>query len=141
MPVWHKRPVPVTYRIQDGSHAIEPLGNIFRNEPGGMLVPAYMAGPKESKNRLPMLTCPVFVIPAEIFELLQLFHECRLFKLPPKAGGLFDQPWQVRRAFPIFAIEMGKVERQQEYQIAEHAAAAGGAAASVTVLKAMFGKG
>lgn len=118
------------------------LGNVFRNVPGGQLIPCYSYGPKgESKNRTPMLTCPVYAIPDQIFEVLKLYHECRVFGIAPRAGGVEDQPWLARKAFPVFAAEMDKITMRRDYHIAEQASMAGGAAASMTVMKALFGKG
>lgn len=125
----------MSYQERNGAEHIELLGNVFRPVPGQPLTIAYSYGPAEAKSKTPMFTCPVSAIPDEVWDLLQLFHECRLMKLPPVQGGVLDQPLLVRKSFPIFEQEMAKVRMSEDAMRAQHAAMATG----MTVVTALFG--
>lgn len=136
------------YQERDGGWQIERHGNVFYPAPvkagQSPLSIAYSYGPEPIGKKqtgvspkTPIWTCPVYAVPSEVFDLLQLFHECRLFHLPPVQGGLLDQPLMVRRSFPVFEQEMLRVEATHDSVRAQHAALATGAA----IMGAMFGKG
>lgn len=114
---------------------MDTLGGIFSPIPGQPIRVVYSVGHPDSKSKDPMFSCPVSAIPAEAFDLLGLWNECRLLRTLPKAGGLLDQPQIVRRSFVIFANEWSKVDAGNANT--GTATAAGLAAASV--LKAAFG--
>ncbi len=115
---------------------VDPCGGVFANIPGRPMRPVWALGPKDAKVKSDlMFTCPVSAIPAMAWDLLALWQNCRLMKLPPVAGGFVDQPLMVQRSFPIFEQEQ---ERRQRV-----AGAAGGAEtaalAAGAALKAVFG--
>lgn len=72
----------------------------------------WLYGPESDQEQ--MFTCPVSAIPPWVHELLAMWHACRSMRTLPRAGGYADQPYIVRRTFPIFEAEMAQVERRQQ---------------------------
>lgn len=129
-------------RLRTGGRAVEEVaeewGNVFAPDPARPTAPVYSYGPSQGKARTRdvMFTCPVSAIPAEVFDLLSLWNECRLLGLPPVAGGVLDQPMAIRVSFRIFAREWDHASQGQRTAGAEFAAAT----ATMATLQALFGK-
>lgn len=66
-------------------------------------------------------------IPDEVWTLIDLFLTCRSMKALPVAGGVLDQPYIVRRSWPVLEAEIGPAERRmnQQDQVAALAAMLG----------------
>lgn len=110
---------------------IEPLGGVFGPVPGKSLRPAYSWGHDGPGGTRPVIfQCPVSAVPEVVWDLLQLWHECRLMKCLPEVGGWVDQAKLVRRSFPVFEQEMVLWEDQNRAPGRTAAALAGLAAAS-----------
>jgi hypothetical protein len=88
---------------------------------------------KPGKDPLVLYQCPVSAIPSEVWELLHLWHSCRLMGTLPVAGAYMDQPKIVQLVFPVFEALM----RGQE-QVRQHH---GTATAVAGTMAAMFGGG
>jgi hypothetical protein len=108
------------------AEVVEPLGGIFAAVPGKSMLPAYSYGPGEgaARTREVMFQCPVSAIPDVAFDLLQLWHDCRMMGCLPETGGWVDQHLLVRRAFPIFESEMRMIESRKAAAAPQAAAAA-----------------
>lgn len=91
---------------------VDPTGGVFASVPGKRLKPAWSFGNPKAAARDVMFSCPVSAIPAEVFDLLILWQNCRLTRTLPVAGGFLDQPSIVQRVFPIFETEMRGTEQQ-----------------------------
>jgi hypothetical protein len=64
----------------------------------------------------PVFTCPVSAIPDVVWQLLDLWLSCRSMKALPLAGGVLDQPYVVRRAWPMFEAAIAPYERRQNQE-------------------------
>lgn len=115
------------------------MGGVFLPVLGKGQRPAYNCSPKGATggDQLLLFTCPVSVIPTEIWDLLQLWWACRLSGLPPVPGGFMDQPRIVQMAFPIFEAQMRIVEANQRQSDQQNAA---GMAAAATAKLLMGGR-
>ncbi len=98
---------------------VEPQGGIFGPVPGKLARPVYTWGPKDSNGvrTTHLYQCPVSAIPAVVFELLDLWFDCRLLRVLPTMTPL------VRSAFAAFELEMQAVESRRGANQASNAAA------------------
>jgi hypothetical protein len=80
----------------------------------GVIVPVYAYGHGTAKD--PVFTCPVSVIPEEVWTVIDLWLTCRAMKALPVAGGVLDQPLIVRRAWPVLEAEMAPHERRLNHE-------------------------
>lgn len=112
----------------------DALGGVFVPVPGKSQRPVYSYGQAEGQTREVMFTCPIWAIPPVVFELLNIWWECRLNRVLPVAGGWLDQPREIRMAFPVFESEMRKIE-QKRAAAAPQAAAAAAVAGMVAAAK------
>jgi hypothetical protein len=98
---------PVLLRRMEGTALVERIdltGGVFEpNAKAGVNRPVFVFGDGDAKT--PVFTCPVSAIPRAVWELLELWLQCRGMNALPVAGGVLDQPVTVRRAFPVFAAE------------------------------------
>lgn len=76
--------------------------------------PVFWFGRGQVKDAV--FTCPVSAIAPEIWDLLELFFQCRAMGALPFAGGALDQPIVVRRVWPILEAEMRASEQQAAAQ-------------------------
>lgn len=90
-----------------GVSFVDAQGGVFRPAPGALRV-AWSYG--QGAKREAMFSCPVSAIPGIVFDLLELWRDCRTLRVLPLAGGYLDQPLLVRRAFPIFEREAQALE-------------------------------
>lgn len=81
--------------------------------------PAYTWGPKDATGvrTTHMYQCPVSAIPAAVWELLELWFDCRLLRVLPTMTPL------ARAAFVAFELEMQVVENRRGASSANNAAA------------------
>lgn len=130
-------PVQIVTLGRDGRKQtkVDPGGAVFVPIPGKAARPAYGYGRKDGASRSVLFTCPVSAIPDQVFELLGLWHECRLMGVLPLAGGWLDQPSGVRRAFPIFQQEQRHVDQAAKGNPQDVAALT-----AAMTLKAAFGR-
>lgn len=77
----------------------------------GVVLPVYAYG--AGKLRDPVFTCPVSAIPDMVWALIELWMQCRAMKALPLAGGVLDQPYAVRRAWPVLEAAIAPLEREQ----------------------------
>lgn len=114
----------------------DTAGGVFAPIPTQRITrPAWTYSPPAGKP-IVMFTCPVSAIPAIAWDLFTLWSECKAMKIPPVAGGVLDQPVEVRRTFPIFEDEADSLDAAtRATQNAESTAAAVG-----VMLRAMTGR-
>lgn len=98
----------------------------------GVTRPVYSYGFPDSGALEPLFTCPVSAIPRAAWDLLELWWQSKMLRLPVKPGGLLDQPLSVRAAFPIFEAEW--LEREAR------SSAARSASGMAAAFGAMFGR-
>lgn len=89
----------------------DPGGGVFLPIEGATY-PVFAFGHGKIKD--PVFTCPVSAIPEPVWDLIDLFLTCRSMKLPPVAGGVLDQPYIVRRAWPVLEAEMAPIDRERD---------------------------
>jgi hypothetical protein len=97
-------------RAHDGSlsETRQPGGGVFAPiKEKGITTPAWMYG--HGSAQTPIFTCPVSAIPAEVFDLYEIWIRCRMLRVLPHAGGYLDQPWIVQYAWPLFEDEAARV--------------------------------
>lgn len=94
----------------------DPSGAVFAPAlERGITTPIYSFGGADgSPIKDPVFTCPVSAIPDEVWTLLDLFLTCRAMKALPKAGGVLDQPYVVRRSWPVMEAEVAPMERRMD---------------------------
>lgn len=81
---------------------------------------AYGAGRLQD----PVFTCPVSAIPDVVWSLIDLWLTCRSMKALPHAGGVLDQPYIIRRAWPLLENAMRPLERREQADVQMQALAA-----------------
>jgi hypothetical protein len=76
-------------------------------------MPVYAMGPKDARVKTPMWECPISAVPEWMWQVLDLWVTCRACHALPLPGGVVDQPYVVRRAWPIWEAEMAAIEQQR----------------------------
>lgn len=122
---------------QGGRHRYtDPSGAVFAAVPGKAARPVYPFGPPMKDGQPALYQCPVSAIPEEVFDLLDLWWNCRAMGLPPVPGAFTDQPLMVRRSFPVFEREYLHVLRER----ADQGQASAAALAVGAVMKGLAGR-
>lgn len=78
----------------------------------GVTMPAFQYGAGRIQD--PVFTCPVSAIPDQVWQLVDLWLTCRAMKGLPYVGGVLDQPYVVRRAWPLLEAAIAPLEREQQ---------------------------